>query len=458
MSTNIAALPGPHVRALTSRAQRNSASDRVKPKSTYVEIAVVVWVLLALSSKLNSVYLPYIDWLSTPILLAPIIRNAQVFRRPALPTFYSAGLLLVIMALTTLTNGLEVRHMLQAGKLFITLFFVYPVFASLPQYSRLAMRAAALATVINATLLVFGRLGIPGLAEPYGDGRWTTVLNHVGALAFLGLLTFGYGAYACLHSKDCLFWYGLVTLSSVYLVLSDGSRTGALCLALLSGYIACTALSRKPSARKAKIRLTFTLVSGACLYLVSAIGNSADPFASLLHGRVMKLGNGEGGGFEDRLRETDVARFEVILVALDRISTHPLWGAGLETTQVIDDGAIVEVHNAYLQSWADLGLFGFLGFAGVSLWWVPRLRRVLKLVSSTPDVANRVFYHGAITGLASFSFVCLYHPMSVEITDWIRFIVPSAIFFQILNPANDKRSASDRRLCGRQALCSPSST
>lgn len=421
-------------------AAPSKQTDRGKPR--WSEWLLIFWLLLAMSAKVNSDYLPYVDWLTTPLLIPYALQNRFLFRRLRIPASYFVLVMLAVMALTALTSALDVTSMLQVAKLSIILVVLYSLFLSVPSAARMAMQVAGFGAVLNALCLVLGRAGVPGLVEPYGDGRWTTVLNHVGALAFLGLLAFGQAVYASLHGAKGLWWHVTVSASCVWLVICDGSRTGALSLLLIFFYIAATTIAASPSSSRARLRLLVLVSVGLAVGTFASVASSnSEDSIGPLQGRVTRMFTDHQGGLQDTLQAADIARFEAMLAALNAISSHPLWGHGFQSTYVVIDGTVVLVHNAYLQVFADLGLFGCLAFVGVVCWWVPRLPRILSRIRLVSNVQDRGLLHGAIAALCAFTFTCLYHPLSVEITDWIRFIAPSAIVFHFMRtyPARASR-------------------
>src|SRR5579885_108453 len=401
-----------------------------------VTVALFAWIVVALSSELNTFYVPYVDWLSLPFILVIASRNARRLRLPICRPSLGAIPLVGIMALTSMLNNMNVQGLLQATKLSFIFLILCPMIGGESKFVRVSMLSAGFATILNAVLMVFGRLGLLPTSAEYGAARWGTVLNLPGPLAFLGLLTFGYGAYGSLQSKRHKWWYFAVAVSSVYIVLADGSRTGALCLILLTVYVACVSLRSRTNRRTAFRRLL--CLTGAVLGVtIIAGGRSTLQTGSGLpvNSRVTKLFEGNTGGIGDTIQDNDLARYGAMVLAINEIRMHPLWGHGLGSTKYFPDGETVVVHNAYLQSWADLGLLGFLAITLTLLWWVPQLRGAVKSIQKLPFPGLRALHHGAICGLFAYSFICLYHPIGVEISDWIHFIIPSSIFHALLRSA-----------------------
>jgi O-antigen ligase len=139
------------------------------------------------------------------------------------------------------------------------------------------------------------------------------------------------------------------------------------------------------------------------------------------------------GAFETdvavRLERTDSARYSGLFIALDSIVEHPLSGRGLGSTINFDDPNESVIHNIYLGAWADLGLLGFLAIAGFTLCWTPSFRRYARLIRLPLVPSDKAWLHSGFVGLLAFAFVGLYHPIGVEVSDWIHFIIPASLYF-----------------------------
>ncbi|MBV9266333.1 MAG: hypothetical protein JO061_09215, partial [Acidobacteriaceae bacterium] len=300
-----------------------------------LRMALFVWFLIALSPGISIKYIPYFTWCATPLLIPLMIRHIRQFK--ARLAFGPAALLVFVMTLTAIGMNLPMQCAAQAIKAFAILLLLYPFLASAPDYARLGMHTAGFAVILNAILMLLGKVGLTALAQDSGNGRWGTVLNPVGELAFLGLLAFGYGAYGSLHSSKRSWWYVAVCLSAVYNVMTDGSRTGALCLLVLSVYIAYVSVRRGADRARAMRRLACVVVVSICLLMVTPLMGAATgaDSNSLVQDRVAKLFKTDSGGIEGSLQTADLARYEVLLMALNAIREHPFWGSGLNSTHIV---------------------------------------------------------------------------------------------------------------------------
>jgi O-antigen ligase len=136
-----------------------------------------------------------------------------------------------------------------------------------------------------------------------------------------------------------------------------------------------------------------------------------------------------------------------LLEALDAIAEHPLVGGGLGSTVSIDIGKASVVHNAYLQSWADLGPLAAVSFLALSLGWMRSLPRALRRLRALRSPHERALYYGAVCGLFLFCGLSFFHPLSVQISVWAFFVIPAALYAQLLGPRAALRPG-DAALCG----------
>jgi O-antigen ligase len=80
------------------------------------------------------------------------------------------------------------------------------------------------------------------------------------------------------------------------------------------------------------------------------------------------------------------------------------------------------VHAAYLQVWADVGIFGFIAYGALTLgvllgsWARPKIIPQMQF-------GDRVAFYNGIYVLSCWVLAGVFHPLSTEITEWVMFIV-----------------------------------
>jgi O-antigen ligase len=113
--------------------------------------------------------------------------------------------------------------------------------------------------------------------------------------------------------------------------------------------------------------------------------------------------------------------------AITQIDSSPIFGRGLGATRF---GSTV-VHNAFLQTWADLGIIGAIGFFGLHLqvwFYLPRaLRRCASLESY-----DQTIYIQCVVFSASAWFIWCFNAFSTELSDNMIIVVQLALFYHLL--------------------------
>jgi O-antigen ligase len=152
----------------------------------------------------------------------------------------------------------------------------------------------------------------------------------------------------------------------------------------------------------------------------------------------------------------DPARYELLEHAIDQIRLHPVAGGGFDASslEMSSDGksehGIVRfkqvVHNAYLQVWADMGFVGLMGFCCIIFSWVTVLPRCIIRIRKCADADRRAYYYNAIFLLMCVSMFFIFHPISTECSDWIRFGSSSAVLAELTKAARSMHVATPQRL------------
>jgi O-antigen ligase len=163
-------------------------------------------------------------------------------------------------------------------------------------------------------------------------------------------------------------------------------------------------------------------------YLMSASGEKS--VLSMRERALALLDFSQADSVESYLESQDSARLHLMEVAWDKIRNDPLRGSGFHSTYLV--GAVeAPIHNAYLQSWADLGLLGLLSYTWLTLGWTLRVGAVARTISRIDDPESRAMYATAVWGLCLFVLIGLRGPLLVEPSDWFFFLIPSALYWQL---------------------------
>jgi O-antigen ligase len=129
----------------------------------------------------------------------------------------------------------------------------------------------------------------------------------------------------------------------------------------------------------------------------------------------------------------------MLQTAINAIDDHPLLGTGINTTTTDTSIGPMVVHNTYLQVWADLGMIGLLSYLWIVSGWIFWFPRVLSKIRTLTNIKEQALYYNAIFILCFFAISGLFHPLSTEWSEWIVYIVPYALFWEILRSKQNVR-------------------
>lgn len=256
-----------------------------------------------------------------------------------------------------------------------------------------------------------------------GDGRIGWLANWPGKLWYVAGFIFPLIIFRIFSTSLKLFWFYLVC--ALLLFALDGSRTGYLwfivSLLIIFSFNLLTQQNKKIIIAKfvAIIIISggiFTIIQPAILYWLNDKTHlDTNPTSSSL------LRTIEGDNH---------TRINMIYTALEHSYKNFPLGSGFQTTKSQEkDGSYAVVHIAYIQTLADIGIMGFLGFMLIVFYPIYRViayslqnKRFIK-----PFIKDTVTPL-SIVSLCALSF--LFHPISNELTEWGILIIAAVIVFQ----------------------------
>lgn len=387
------------------------------------ELAIIIFIFLALSADLKITLFPYIHWVIWLFFIFPFIISGFLKEKIIIsPMFGIAFTLLMLGIFSSFFQSAGIENLIQCIKLFLILITIYYFI----YYSKLGWNeiniALNSAVVVNAILLILGLLGVQSFASLMtSDGRWGTVLSFPGSLVKIGTYGFYFNIMAFLFLpkkqkiKHCLFLF-----LSLFIIYMDGSRTGMLLIGLTFIFILVFYVlfnyRNKFKAIILPLIVFFILTVGVVIaipsLLKSRIGVS---FLNLLNSPTISNG----------LELVDSARFMMFKSAIQKIHDNPFIGTGAFTTVgYYEDGSSMVVHNTYLQLWGDFGILGLLGMCFIFFGWVAFLPKIMLKIQINKNVKENILVSSSVLMLLYYIGNGLFHPYSTELSEWITFMLP----------------------------------
>jgi hypothetical protein len=393
-----------------------------------------------LGADLKSAVHPDIHWLVTAVAatcLMPYLLRLD-WRRPR--ALLGSGMAAAaLLALAVLLAGFKSPDPLyavaEAAKLAVILLGARALFMTEPELARAAARGFVWAIAANLLLLILGLLGAPTASE-MATGRWGTLLNYPGSLARLGFLGLCYAGYLVLAWKQPLRHLAVLAACAT-LIYFDGSRTAVLVIAVLVPFLLFIRFSERRRGVARLGRLATVAIATAVLLLgvvgwqwlsvQTEVPEGTGAIARIEQFAVSVRLSGAAG-----FALADPVRARMLETGMDALRNASLIGGGAGTTQADTDLGLMVVHMTYLQIIGDLGIIGLLAYVWLVLGWIPWLPRAGRNISLLPSPSDRALYYNAIFLLGIFALSGLFHPLSTEWTEWIMFIVPSALFWELV--------------------------
>jgi O-antigen ligase len=389
-------------------------------------MVVSVWVVVASASSLTELVriIPWVATLAVFILLWPRLLATQS-RLVRFTRLAGAGLALSIAIVSPFVDR-SGYQIIQSGKLAIILVIIAPTLLAGFDTVRGLRIGAALAVALNAALVLAGLLGVRGAFSLMAVGRYGTFLNGPGSMWRVGILVLLPSALNLLLGQS-LLWPLVLFLSSIALMIFDGSRTAGISMFLATGFIVYfmsreVMISKKGLSRKLLSRVAIVviiLIGGVIWRPVASSYTTNIGFGRRLSALFSTASSGEG---IEGIAVADENRMNMLKTAFNAILDHPLLGTGMGTTTIETDVGPMVVHLAYLQIWADVGILGFIAYA-VLLFGALLGPWVRTSAVVTADVGDRIVIYNGTYLLLCWAISSLLHPISTEIAEWVMFIV-----------------------------------
>lgn len=411
-----------------------------EPGGKWLGCMTLGWSVAVLAADLKVSVGGHIHWLVTALAVVLVLPwmvpagNRPASERPEGERMEwdartPAWLLIVAVCVPILYGAVALYSLLEAAKIAVILLGGLFFFTSRRYLPRAAFCGFVIAVGLNAALLLGGLFGY-GSAEIMGSDRWGTVLNYPGSLWRVGITVWVFSAYlfAVRRSVASL----ILLLASTFVVYMDGARTAILIIFAGGIYLVCVLAAEAGHLKRALLIATSGLILLAASVLMTGIvqgqpsGKPEGGFerVGVLTGALQEQGY-------DGLELADAARFQMLEDAVAAIRSHPVLGSGIITTTTESTVGPQAVHMTYLQVWADLGLLGLMAYVWLVWGWIPRIGVALRCIRRMPDPAERALHHNAIFLLLVNGLIGFFHPLSTEWSEWIIFLVASAMFWPV---------------------------
>ena len=416
-----------------------------------------LWGLFVCCASLNVTVLPHIHWYLTVLLLGPLMLQMVRVQEisSVLPKLAAPALLVLAFATASFGSDEPVLSMVHGAKIAVLLLPVYALFVANPGFARSAFHGAVTAVVLNVLLVGLHSASVLNWAWSRTHGRWDTMLADRTTLSLLGCFAVVYAVSRGLATNRLKIFSLVLACCSVVLVLLGGSRTYmlALPLGILYGLVAAWWTSSGTPVLGRAVKLVAGVCFAGCFSWAGYTLSSSDGESLIsVPDRVLAmLDFSQGGSIDAYLETQDAARVHLMEVAWAKIQADPVRGSGFHSMYLVG-ASEAPIHNAYLQSWADLGLLGLLSYSALTFGWVLHLGKAIETVSRMQDPEMRALHASSIWGLGLFIVTGLRGPLVVEPSHWFFFIVPSALYCQVLQeaPVAQNRSHYQRSRDGRR--------
>lgn len=391
-------------------------------------LAIFLFTILVLSADLKVIISPYIHWVCWLLLIFPFIMLDMLFKglvkNQIIYIIFSIFLLGCLFNLIFISDIETLVQITKFTLIFLTLY--YFAFYNKNIWDPF-FKAINFSVYINSFLLFLGLFGIPVAKLMTSDGRWGTFLAFPGSLVKIGILGFYLNIFVFLLIKEkrkhALILLGL----SLFIIQMDGSRTGMLILLLTLFIIPILYFLINYQNFVKSIVVLFSLfisITLCILILFPYLSNTR------LGENIINLINSDS--IAEGFNNIDPARYMMIQTAIEKINKNPFFGTGaLTTVGIYEDGSSMVVHNTYLQIWGDYGFISFISYIFIILGWILFLPKIFYKLQTYNDNFFNVKVCSSILILNYYILNGLFHPYSTELSEWILFIVPFSLIYEL---------------------------
>ncbi|WP_434643711.1 O-antigen ligase family protein [Thermoanaerobacterium thermosaccharolyticum] len=389
-------------------------------------ILYFLWVFLMLQADLKVTVNPYIDWFFTFVLFVPVImfniKKLKISFKKYYIILLPSNLLIISMLLSSFNSSIQIKNIFQSIKLILLFFIIFPILNLDDNYERISFDAFILSSIVNFGLIIVGKLFIKSVAWEAAYLRYGTIFNMPGSLYKPGIFILPYILYILLNKFSVNYLILLITACG--LIFFDGSRSGFIGLIIAILYIIMIYLSENVKFHSINIKkLNYYIILNTIfiILLIVIINENLIPGLDRIDMFLNKIYN---YGLISGTIHSDPVRYQMIQKAINHITSSPIIGDGFGVTNV--NGIVI--HNTYLQSWADMGILGFISLILLYFSWLLILPKVINKIRYIKDFRYRGLIYNSIFSLFLYDLLGLFHPMSVEPSEWITFFVPYTIF------------------------------
>lgn len=404
-----------------------------KCSPTIYEIAIFVWSSFAIGSA----FFPQLPWILTALLMPIVVFRWVKAGKIKVDLFFISSIVFLSALYSNMLFALYPIDTLVVCLKLSIIFLFYLVLISRFEYLKLSFYAFLFAACLNFAILLAGMsLGnFAFLLKPTGMSRCGTLISNVGEMGKIGVCIFVYSIYIFLVKSKFSFTHLILTISSVSLVIVDGSRTDTISIFVgIAFIIALIATGKLRMSNNSFQRIATTLIVLISLLSLVQVFNDGGG-RTLRYDRSIEFISGFFSHSKEKLANSDPIRYIMLKGAIHHISEHPFIGLGRNssTIKVYSNAAALQLHTAYLQIWANFGIIAFLSYVFLVLSWVVRIKSFFHNISKTDNINIKALGYNSLFLLIYFSIYSFFHPLNNEWFQWLCVLIPAGIYWHIAN-------------------------
>lgn len=331
---------------------------------------------------------------------------------------FSMGYFLIVLGfmISALVN-LDVKTLYQSVKLIIIFLIGFQIFSHSQKIERSDVLFICLITIfISLSLYLLSKFIFTSYYIILGDGRQGSAFAYPGVFwktgAFFSTIVFGH----FLSSANWNFKYLLMYVLGIFVVISDGSRTGFIWI-VFSTYVLILI-------RMVDRNQYFPLYGLIAMVLISI------PVTAYLAVKLSEVGDISMLALPlERLSAGDSMRTNMLHDVLIQAEKCFPFGCGFGEAVTETDESPMVIHNAYLALLADAGVLALTGFLIIIIGPFFVLMYEFTQAKNILIGSSSYFTAAAALGIAGFGFTMAIHPFSTEMSEWGLFFLTSSWMF-----------------------------